>query len=331
MKKGILIGALSALAALLLVGAGIAAVSRSGLVRLIPGKSVIGAEAAKAKMEAFVRDGLGVPATAEVSVSVATVEAGVYKATVTIQKKDYPMYLSLDGKKFFPNGMDTEVKSAEAAAAKAQPQDIPKSAKPTVQLFVMSYCPYGTQIEKGILPVLETLGDKIDYTLEFVSYAMHDKKEIDENLRQYCIRMEEPSRLNAYLGCFLKKGQGTEAACLKTAGVNVAKNAACMKATDTKFDITKNFNDKSTYSGSFPPFNVDKADNDKYAVAGSPTLVINGVSADSQRDPASLLKTICSGFDNAPAECSKTLSTTAPAAGFGEGAGSGASNANCGS
>ncbi|NTW30432.1 MAG: hypothetical protein HGA33_04080, partial [Candidatus Moranbacteria bacterium] len=106
MKKWILVGAL---VVLLLAGAGIVAISRSGLVRLTPGKSVIGAEAAKAKMEAFVRDGLGVPATAEVSVSAATEEAGVYKATVTIQKKDYPMYLSLDGKKFFPNGMDTEV------------------------------------------------------------------------------------------------------------------------------------------------------------------------------------------------------------------------------
>jgi hypothetical protein len=327
-KKGILIGAL---VVLLLVGAGFVAISRSDLVRLTPGKSVIGTEAAKAKMEAFVRSGLGVPPAAEVSVSAATEEAGVYKATVTIQKKDYPMYLSLDGKKFFPNGMNTEVKAAEAAATKAQPQDIPKTGKPTVQLFVMSYCPYGTQIEKGILPVLETLGDKIDYTLEFVSYVMHDKKEADENLRQYCIRTEEPAKLSAYLGCFLKKGQGTEAVCLKTAGVNVAKNTACMAATDTKFDVTKNFNDKSTYSGSYPPFNVDKADNDKYEVAGSPTLVINGVPTDSQRDPASLLKTICSGFENAPAECSKALSTTAPASGFGEGAASGASDANCGS
>ncbi|NTW30777.1 MAG: hypothetical protein HGA33_05845, partial [Candidatus Moranbacteria bacterium] len=172
MKKGILIGAL---VVLLLVGAGIVAVSRSGFVRLTPGKSVIGAEAAKEKMEVFVRDGLGVPVTVEASVSAVTEEAGVYKATVTIQKKDYPMYLSLDGSRFFPNALSAEMIAKTQADAKAQPavQEVPKTAKPVVKLFVMSYCPYGTQIEKGILPVLETLGDKIDFTLEFVSYAMH--------------------------------------------------------------------------------------------------------------------------------------------------------------
>ncbi|NTW29741.1 MAG: hypothetical protein HGA33_00500, partial [Candidatus Moranbacteria bacterium] len=202
------------------------------------------------------------------------------------------------------------------------------------KLFVMSYCPYGTQIEKGILPVLETLGDKIDFTLEFVSYAMHDKKEIDENLRQYCIRTEEPLKLSAYLGCFLKKGQGTETACMKTVGVNVAKNAECMKTADATFDVTKNYNDKGTYSGSFPPFNVDKADNEAYGVQGSPALVINGVTADSsQRDPASLLKTVCSGFESAPEACSAMLSTDVPVAGFGEGTASttAASDAACGS
>jgi len=49
----------------------------------------------------------------------------------------------------------------------------------------MSYCPYGTQIEKGILPVINALGNKIKFSLKFVDYAMHGKKEIDENSRQY--------------------------------------------------------------------------------------------------------------------------------------------------
>jgi len=62
-----------------------------------------------------------------------------------------------------------------------------KTDKPEVELFVMSYCPYGTQMEKGILPAFDTLGDTVDAELKFVDYAMHGEKEVKENLRQYCI------------------------------------------------------------------------------------------------------------------------------------------------
>lgn len=314
----------------MVAGIASAVVVRSGLLRVTPGKSVIGAEAAKGKIVSSLHGVLGVPEEVEVAVSDVREESGLYRATVKIQGKEYPMYLSLDGKTFFPNGVDTAVVPAETGKAAAK--EVPKSGKPDVRLFVMSYCPYGTQIEKGILPVLATLGDAIDFSLEFVSYAMHDKKELDENLRQYCIRKEEPAKLSAYLDCFLKKGQGTEAACLRSAGVDAVKNASCMKVADTEFSVTKNYQDKSTYNGDFPPFTVDAADNEAFGVEGSPTLVINGVVADSKRDPASLLKTICSGFENAPEACSKELSSTAPAPGFGEAAAaSGASaSANCG-
>lgn len=339
-RKPLITAAIAAVAVIAIVAAGYVLVTRTTIGERILGIKDVGPVAAKADMESFIRDGLGVPTTIDVAVSDPVKQSGLYKATVTIQKKDYPMYISLDGTTFFPQAVGEEtLAKAKAAAAASAPKDVPKSAKPEVRLFVMSYCPYGTQIEKGILPVLAALGDKIDFRLEFVDYSMHnnkstnDRKELDENLRQYCIRTQEPAKLNAYLACFLKKGQGTETACLRTAGVDIAKNAACAKDADTRFEVTKDFNDRGTYQGNYPPFNVDKADNDTYGVQGSPTLVINGVQVDSQRDPESLLKTICAAFDTAPSECGKTLSTTAPAPGFGDGsaaAGSASSGAACG-
>ncbi|MEI7749419.1 MAG: hypothetical protein WCJ25_00245 [Candidatus Moraniibacteriota bacterium] len=339
-EKRVIAAVVAVLAVFLLAGGGYLFASKTAFGKKLFGITTISPADAKTKAESFVRDGLGVPASIDVSLADPTLEGGLYKIVVTIQKKDYPMYLSLDGTKFFPQAIDdAAIAKAKEAAVAAAPKDVPKTAKPDVKLFVMSYCPYGTQIEKGILPVLATLGNKINFNLEFVSYSMHnnkatgDRKELDENLRQYCIRTLEPTKLTTYLGCFLKKGQGTEAACLKTAGVDVAKNTACMKQADTQFDVTKDFADESTYQGSFPPFNADKADNDTYGVQGSPTLVINGVTTDSQRDPASLLKTICAAFETAPAECQKALATVAPAAGFGEGsatAGSASSGTACG-
>jgi len=253
--------------------------------------------------------------------------SGLYQVTITANKQDVVTYITPDGTKLFLQTVDLTAQKQTADAsqqsAPAKAADVPKSAVPDVRLFVMSYCPYGTQMEKGILPVLNTLGSKIKYTLEFVNYSMHndiktnDRKELDENLRQYCIQKNQPTKLNAYLTCFLKAGQGTEASCEATAGVNAAQVATCMAQTDTQFNVTKDFNDQSSYQGNFPQFEVNAADNTKYGVQGSPTLVINGVQADAQRDPASILKTICGAFTNAPKECSATLSGAAGAPGFG--------------
>jgi len=59
---------------------------------------------------------------------------------------------------------------------------------PRVELFVMSHCPYGLQVEKAILPAVKLLGDRIKFNVRFCNYAMHGKAEIDEELLQYCIQ-----------------------------------------------------------------------------------------------------------------------------------------------
>ena len=52
-----------------------------------------------------------------------------------------------------------------------------KRAVPEVELFIMSHCPYGTQTMKGIVPVVELLGDKIDFELDlFPMLCMVQKK-----------------------------------------------------------------------------------------------------------------------------------------------------------
>jgi hypothetical protein len=319
----------------------VVALGAFGYYKLIWSKHNLTQKQAKTKVEDFINKNL-MQGGAKANITSVTKENGMYKVMVEIgegaQKQTITSYLSVDGTKFFPSVMDiveTEKQMASQAQAQAKPAaEIPKTDKPTVELFVMSYCPYGTQIEKGILPVISALGTKIDYKLKFVSYAMHDKKELDENLRQYCIQKNQPAKLSAYLTCFLKKGEGTEASCMTSSGVTATAVATCMKQADTQFNVTKNFEDKSTYQGTFPPFEVDKADNEKYGVKGSPALIVNGVEASSAgRDSASLLKSICAGFKTEPKECSTSLSSTAPAAGFGEGAAAAgsASGAACGS
>ncbi|MBN2015036.1 MAG: hypothetical protein JW778_07645 [Candidatus Altiarchaeota archaeon] len=197
-----------------------------------------------------------------------------------------------------------------------------KLEKPVVELFVMSHCPYGTQMEKGILPVVELLKDKIDFTVKFCSYAMHGKTELDEQLTQYCIQKDFNDKYLSYLRCFLEAGKSAE--CVESTGVDKAALASCISAADTAYKVTEKYNDKNTWlSGYYPLFPVYDDDNERYGITGSPGLVINGVVARANRDPASLLEAICLGFENPPEECSQTLSSTTPSAGFGwEGSGS---------
>lgn len=198
----------------------------------------------------------------------------------------------------------------------------------------MSYCPYGTQAEKGILPAVRALGDKVNFKIRFVDYAMHGEKEVKENLNQYCIQKEEPSKFQPYLACLLNGKEGSDveiADCMKSTKITTAKIDACIKATDKQFNIMKQLADKSTWSGGqFPPFGVDGADNTKYGIQGSPTLVINGVQVNAGRDPASYLKAICGAFNTAPEACKTELSSTQPGPGFGFDSVGSAQAAGCG-
>jgi glutaredoxin len=245
---------------------------------------------------------------------------------------DLTSYVSQDGKTFFPEAIDMDSAENSAGNQNNQPQESKQSAEkadvPEVELFVMSYCPYGLQAEKGMLPVVELLGSKIKFSLKFVDYAMHGEKEIDENLRQYCIEKQGVSKLASYLKCFTDKGDS--AACVPVTKIDVGALNTCLAATDAEFKIKEKFEDQNAWiGGRYPPFDVDKDDNVKYGVRGSPTLVVNGAKVSAARDPQSILTAICSGFSNLPDECGQKLSGNAPSPGFGSGTGSNA-NASCG-
>jgi len=289
--------------------------------KLFSGAKKITPQQAITIAEKYINDNL-MSSGSKAKIDSVTEENNLYKLSVNIgQGQDIDSYISEDGTKFFPEALDIKPASSTPAAAdnsantgNAAAATMTKSDKPKVELFVMSYCPYGTQMEKGIIPAVEALGSKIDYTLKFVDYSMHGDKELKENMVQYCIETEQNAKFDTYLKCFLEASDS--AGCLTKAGVNTTKVDACVAATDKKYSVMA----KTDMKGSYPAFNVYKDDNAKYNVGGSPTLIINGVESQSNRDSASLLKGICSAFNTAPKECDTKLSSTAPSAGFGSAA-----------
>ncbi len=281
---------------------------------------------AKPEIEALINEYLMKGQT--VNIKEFSEESGMFKIKVDLGNGQIAdAFVTKDLKKFIPqviNFEELKIKKAEEEAP------LPTAQKPIVELFAMSHCPFGTQIEKGLLPVLDILKDKIDFQLKFVNYAMHGKKETSEELRQFCIQKEEPNELNNYLKCFLADETSAEK-CLVENDINTDKIESCITATDEEFSVSKNLADKTTYKGQYPTFNIHNTENEKYQIAGSPTLVINGKKATSGRDAKSLLAVICGGFETAPEECSTELSSASPTPGFGFETTKGASTtAECG-
>ncbi|MBR9679828.1 MAG: thioredoxin family protein [Candidatus Altiarchaeota archaeon] len=258
---------------------------------------------------------------------------GMYKIKLIINDQAMESYISNDGKLLFPEAIDlTTPQLQQPPEAQATQTDVLKFDKPVVELFVMSHCPYGTQIEKGILPVVKELGSKIDFEVKFVNYAMHGKGELDEQLRQYCVQRDYNDKYVVYLGKFLETENSDEA--LEAAGLSEADISQCVAATDEKYKVTELYEDpqQSEWSGRFPPFKVYDVENKKYGVSGSPTLVINGKAVNSGRDAQSLLNSICGAFTDKPEECSTDMTSFGnPAPGFGfDTQGGSATAAGCG-
>lgn len=185
------------------------------------------------------------------------------------------------------------------------------SGAPTLQTFVMTHCPYGTQMEKGIIPVYKLLKDKANFEIRFVSYTMHGDKEDTETKRQLCIR-EETGKFWEYLECFLQD-ETYASKCMQESGLDENSINDCMT------------NRASGY------WDEDKALNTQYSVQGSPTTILDGEEKQIYpRSPEDVKKAVCGSFSSQPAECSQALDASNPSPGFGFSTSSSSSSASCG-
>jgi len=270
------------------------------------------ASQAKTKAIDYINNNLVQPGTSASAVSVEDI-GWVYKIVTSYQGSEIDIFITKDGSYLFLQGFDT---TEEIAQEESEPEEVPKSDRPDVHGFVMSYCPYGLQFIKAYIPVMELLGDKADLELNFVDYAMHDKKEINENTRMYCIQKEQGHKLTEYLRCFVETDDYEK--CLNDVGIDKTKLESCISSTDEEFKITELYNDQSTWlNGAYPQYPVDAVLANMYGVGGSPTFIVNGMELSVNRSPEAIKQAVCSAFNNPPEECSQTLSTTTEDLGIG--------------
>ena len=114
---------------------------------------------------------------------------------------------------------------------------IARVGKPTLELFVMSYCPFGVQAEEKIIPIVKEFGDAIDFKLQFIAQeketpspqditpftSLHGYPEVAENIRQLLIAQKYPDLYLDYILCRGKKLDKSWENCAEKLGIDVAK------------------------------------------------------------------------------------------------------------
>jgi len=206
-------------------------------------------------------------------------QGAFYEVTLSMGGQEFPVYVTKDGKYFTSSLIPLTEETSKTTS-----QEIVKSEKPLMQLFIMTHCPYGTQAEKGFIPFMKSaVGGLVTPEIRFVHYFMHEPEET-ETPRQVCIREEQPTKWLSYLTIFLEAGNYEDA--FKESGVDVSKMNKCID------------------SGRWEDYyNEDKKLSEQYGVQGSPTLVVNGKIVSSGRSPSAYLDTACQAFNNIPSVC----------------------------
>ncbi|UCD03158.1 MAG: hypothetical protein JSV63_00800 [Candidatus Aenigmatarchaeota archaeon] len=194
-----------------------------------------------------------------------------------------------------------------------EPLDIPKSDRPEVHAFIMSYCPYGLQFLKAYIPVIELLGDKADIEVNFVPYIMHGENELIDNNNFYCVQKEQKDKFTNYLRCFIENN-GSHEQCVGDVGIDGASHSTCLQQVEEDFKVTESFKSSNK---TVTPYPIDAELAQVYNVRGSPSFGINGQSVTVRRSAEAIKQAICAAFNSPPKECSETLNLNIELPGFG--------------
>lgn len=197
------------------------------------------------------------------------------------------------------NGNDN-ANTKQTQQEQPKPTNITKSDKPAVDLFIMSYCPYWLQAQKGILDVMKKMWNVADIKIKFVHYLMHGKKEAEENVRQYCIQDQQKDKYTKYLECFLKEEWKSES-CLSEVWIDTSKLNSCYTDTFKKYNIEELL----ASWGQNPSFPVNADESKSFGVQWSPTLVINWAIVNAWRSANDYKEAICNAFNDKPAICNE--------------------------
>ena len=217
---------------------------------------------------------------------------------------------SLNISKVKPSSKQNVARTNSPPAPKKNCSDIKKEDLPQLQAFVVSYCPFGLQMQRILSEIIEKIpasskNIKVRYigdVSEDKIGSMHGQQEADENLVQICIREEQSDRYWKYVTCFAKSGSSDD--CLNSSEIDGGMLKECtmqrnrgIKYAEQDFEIAR-----------------------KFGANGSPTIILNNETVSEfdfgGRTDEAVKTLLCCSFASKPNFCSQNLNTSKVATGF---------------
>jgi len=161
-----------------------------------------------------------------------------------------------------------------------------KKGQVTVDMYVMSKCPYGVQAEEGMFPALKALGSSVTFNLNFIGgidssgnfSSLHGDSEVKGDIVQLCAIKYEPAKYQDFILCMDQDGSIPDSweKCADSLGLNKAPIKSCYEGNEGKQLLAASF-----------------TASENAGAQGSPTIKINGKDYGGQRDSASFTRAIC--------------------------------------
>jgi len=241
-------------------------------------------------------------------------DRGLYGIKIQYQSQQMTLYTTRDCSLLFTGYYDMDNPGGTCNSGNGQntQQGSPvKSERPVVDLYVMAFCPYGTQAETVMMPVVDLLGSKADIRLRYITTvsgstadtvaSLHGPAEAQEDLRQICIQKIAPEKFWNYIARFndqcypASASPDTQRSCWMNAsiqaGIDTARIETCVSGPE-----------------GIALLKTDESDANRNGATGSPTLIINGVTYSGARAPEAYKQAICNSIMTVPVECNTTLS-----------------------
>lgn len=287
-------------------------------VNMMQGKqeTVVPLDTCGEKVITYVNNNLVQPGTSARLLSTRE-SRGVYEMEFLYQSQVSSIYLTKDCTLLFTETVNLTAPPVQQTQQAAATATAVKSARPNVDLYVMSFCPYGTQAEAAISPVVDLLKGKADIRIRFITRisgstvdsvnSLHGKEEAKEDLRQACINRYYPEKFWAYLKNFNDN-------CYPVWRNTTALESCRINTTAALSIDNAKINTCAAGVEGLALLKSDETASAKDHATASPMLFVNGVQYSGSRTPEAYKQAICNSFETEPAECGTVLSSGTAAA-----------------
>lgn len=171
-----------------------------------------------------------------------------------------------------------------------------EAGAPTLEMFVMSQCPYGTQAVNAVAEAKKQLGPAFALDIQYIGdggpgtlSSMHGDNEVKGDLAQVCALQQAPDKALDMMVCQNKNARAVATNwkdCAKEVGIDSDELASCIEGDRGQKLLADSF-----------------AAARKRGADASPTIFLDGKPYEGGRRPRDLVRAICGASKKAPAAC----------------------------